>query len=67
MLIISKINYFSNSDNDYMTLEQIRNLIGKILIPAIFIHAIPVEIMNSKQTIKVISNKNKPNTMFLFL
>ena len=50
-----------------MTLEQTKNLIGRILISAIFIYAIPGKIINFQRTIEVISNKNIPLTLAPFL
>ena len=50
-----------------MNLEQTRNLIGRILISAIFIYAIPGKIINFERTIEVISNKNIPPTLAPFL
>ena len=50
-----------------MNFEQTRNLIGRILISAIFIYAIPGKIINFEQTIEVISNKNIPPTLASFL
>ena len=41
-----------------MNFEQTRNLIGRILISAIFIYAIPGKIINFERTVEVISNKN---------
>ena len=50
-----------------MNYEQTRNLIGRILISAIFIYAIPGKIINFEQTVEVISNKNIPHTLAPFL
>ena len=50
-----------------MNFEQTRNLIGRILISAIFIYAIPGKILNFEQTIEVISNKNIPPILAPFL
>ncbi len=50
-----------------MNLEQTRNLIGRILISAIFIYAIPGKIINFERTIEVISNKNIPPNLAPFL
>ena len=50
-----------------MNSEQIKNLIGRILISAIFIYAIPGKIINFEQTVEVISNKNIPHTLAPFL
>ena len=41
-----------------MDFQQTKNLIGRILISAIFIYAIPGKIINFEQTVEVISNKN---------
>ena len=46
-----------------MNFEQTRNLIGRILISAIFIYAIPGKILNFERTVEVISNKNIPPTI----
>ena len=43
-----------------MNIEQKRSLIGRILISAIFIYAIPGKIIDFEQTVNVISNKNIP-------
>ncbi len=43
-----------------MNFEQTRNFIGRILISAIFIYAIPGKIINFDRTVDVISNKNIP-------
>ena len=50
-----------------MNFEQTRNLIGRILISAIFIYAIPGKIINFGRTVEVISNKNIPTTLAPFL
>ena len=50
-----------------MNFEQTRNLIGWILISAIFIYAIPGKILNFERTVEVISNKNIPLTIAPFL
>ena len=50
-----------------MNFEQTRNLIGRILISAIFIYAIPGKLINFGQTVEVISNKNIPPTLAPFL
>ena len=50
-----------------MNFEQTRNLIGRILISAIFIYAIPGKILNFERTVNVISNKNIPPTIAPFL
>ncbi|MBW3042549.1 DoxX family protein [Prochlorococcus marinus] len=41
-----------------MNSEKVKNLIGRILISAIFIYAIPTKIINFEQTIEVLINKN---------
>ena len=50
-----------------MNFEQLRNLIGRILISAIFIYAIPGKILNFEKTIDLIVNKNIPSTLATFL
>jgi len=50
-----------------MNFEQTRNFIGRILISAIFIYAIPGKIINFEGTVEVISNKNIPPTLASFL
>ena len=50
-----------------MNFEQKRNLIGRILISAIFIYAIPGKIINFEQTVQVLSNKNIPPSLAPFL
>ena len=50
-----------------MNFEQTSNLIGRILISAIFIYAIPGKIINFEKTIEVISNKNIPPILAPFL
>ena len=50
-----------------MNFEQTRNLIGRILISAIFIYAIPNKILNFEKTIEVISNQNIPPSLAPFL
>ena len=50
-----------------MNFEQTRNLIGRILISAIFIYAIPGKIINFERTVEVISNKNIPPNLAPFL
>ena len=49
-----------------MNFEQTKNLIGRILISAIFIYAIPGKIINFEQTVEVISNKNISHTLAPF-
>ncbi len=50
-----------------MNFEQTRSLVGRILISAIFIYAIPGKIINFERTVEVISNKNIPSTLAPFL
>jgi len=50
-----------------MKFEQIKNLIGRTLISAIFIYAIPGKIINFEQTVEVITNKNVPPFLATFL
>ncbi|WP_269625451.1 DoxX family protein [Prochlorococcus marinus] len=50
-----------------MNFEKTRDLIGRILISAIFIYAIPSKIINFDQTVEVISNKNISSTLAPFL
>ena len=50
-----------------MNFEQTRSLIGRILISAIFIYAIPGKIINFERTVEVISNKNIPHDLAAFL
>ena len=50
-----------------MDFEQTRNLIGRILISAIFIYAIPGKIINFERTVDAISNKNIPPALAPFL
>ena len=50
-----------------MNFEKTRNLIGRILISAIFIYAIPNKILNFEKTIEVISNQNIPPSLAPFL
>ena len=46
-----------------MNFEQTKNLIGRILISAIFIYAIPGKIINFERTVEIIINKNIPTTL----
>ena len=50
-----------------MNFEQVKNLIGRILISAIFIYAIPGKIINFERTVEVIVNKNIPTILAPFL
>ena len=49
-----------------MNFEQTKNLIGRALISAIFIYAIPGKIINFEQTVGIIINKNIPPTLAPF-
>ena len=44
-----------------MNLEQTKNLIGRVLISAIFIYAIPGKIINFERTVELITSKDIPN------
>tara|TARA_Y100001968_G_scaffold324666_1_gene364439 strand:+ start:1558 stop:1776 length:219 start_codon:yes stop_codon:yes gene_type:complete len=50
-----------------MNFEKGKNLIGRILISAIFIYAIPGKIINFERTIEVITSKNIPPIIAKFL
>ena len=50
-----------------MNFEQTRSLVGRILISAIFIYAIPGKIINFERTVEIISNKNIPPALAQFL
>ena len=50
-----------------MNFEKTRNFIGRILISAIFIYAIPGKIINFERTVEIISNKNIPPALAQFL
>tara|TARA_B100000579_G_scaffold135174_1_gene109491 strand:+ start:868 stop:1266 length:399 start_codon:yes stop_codon:yes gene_type:complete len=50
-----------------MNFEQTKDLIGRILISAIFIYAIPSKIINFERTVEVISNRNISLTLAPFL
>ena len=50
-----------------MNFEQTRNLIGRILISAILIYAMPGKIIHLKRTVEVISNKNIHTNIAEFL
>ena len=50
-----------------MNFEQTKSLIGRILISAVFIYAIPGKIINFERTVEVISNRNIPSTLAPFL
>ena len=41
-----------------MSFEKIKNLVGRILLSAVFIYAIPGKIINFEKTVDVILNKN---------
>ena len=44
-----------------MNIQQTKNLIGRILISAIFIYAIPGKIINFERTVELITSKDIPN------
>tara|TARA_Y100001968_G_C19242214_1_gene660043 strand:- start:250 stop:645 length:396 start_codon:yes stop_codon:yes gene_type:complete len=50
-----------------MNFEQAKNLIGRILISAIFIYTIPGKIINFERTIDLITSKNIPPLIAQFL
>ena len=50
-----------------MNFEQAKNLIGRILISAIFIYAIPGKIINFEKTVAVIASKNISHYFAQFL
>ena len=50
-----------------MRFKQSKNLLGRILISAIFIYAIPGKIINFERTVEIISNNNIPPTLAPFL
>ena len=50
-----------------MNFEQAKNLIGRILISAIFIYAIPGKIINFEKTVAVIASKNITHYFSQFL
>ena len=50
-----------------MNSQQTQNLIGRILISAIFIYAIPSKIINFQRTIDIITSKNIPSFIAPFL
>jgi len=50
-----------------MNFEQAKNLIGRILISAIFIYAIPGKIVNFEKTVEIITTKNIPPYLSPFL
>ena len=50
-----------------MNFEQTKNLIGRILISAIFIYAVPGKIINFEKTVEVLSNKDVPPSLAPFL
>ena len=50
-----------------MNFEQTKNLIGRILISAIFVYAIPGKIINFQQTVDIITDKNIPSTLSPYL
>ena len=50
-----------------MSSEKAKNLIGRVLISAIFIYAIPGKIINFQRTVEVIISKNIPPFIAPFL
>ena len=50
-----------------MKFEQARKLVGRILLSAIFIYAIPGKIINFDKTVEVIISRNIPHFMAPFL
>ena len=50
-----------------MNFEQAKNLIGRILISAIFIYAIPGKIINFQKTVEIIASKNIPDFIAPYL
>ncbi len=50
-----------------MNFNQTKNLVGRILISAIFIYAIPGKIINFERTVQAISNNNIHPTLAPFL
>ena len=44
-----------------MDFNKNKNLVGRILISAIFIYAIPGKIINFEKTVQVIANNNNNN------
>ena len=50
-----------------MNSDQSQNLIGRILISAIFIYAIPSKILNFDRTVELITSKNIPPILSTFL
>ena len=50
-----------------MNSEQVKNLIGRIFISAIFIYSIPGKIINFEKTVQLISSKNIPSFFASFL
>ena len=50
-----------------MNNKNLQNLIGRILISAIFIYAIPGKIINFEKTVQLISSKNIPSFFASFL
>ena len=49
-----------------MNAEQVKNLIGRILISSIFIYAIPGKILNFERTLEVITSKDIPHFLVPF-
>ena len=50
-----------------MNTEQVKNLIGRILISAIFIYIIPDKIINFERNVAIITSKNIPSFISPFL
>ena len=50
-----------------MHFEQLKNLIGRILVSAIFIYAIPGKIINFERNVELIISKNIPSFISPFL
>ncbi len=50
-----------------MNYNKLKNLIGRILISAIFIYAIPGKILNFEKTVQLIASKNIPYFFATFL
>ena len=56
------LNFHTKMNN-----KNLQNLIGRILISAIFIYAIPGKIINFEKTVQLISSKNIPSFFASFL
>ena len=50
-----------------MNYEKAKNLLGRVLISAIFIYAIPGKIINFERTVEVLISKNIPSILAPFL